>query len=124
MRRLFVMLLAVLAVGPLLISAATDPVKVEGGLISGTESGGVRAYKGVPYAAPPLGDLRWKEPQPVVPWTGVRKAESLAAPCIQLTKANGEPSEDCLYLNVFTAANPGEKRAVMVWIHGGGLNNG
>ena len=124
MRRLLVMLLVVLAAGSHLISAAADPVKVEGGLISGTDLGGVRAYKGIPYAAPPVGDLRWKEPQPVVAWTGVRKAEAFGAPCTQVSKANGEPSEDCLYLNVWTAANAGDKRAVMAWIHGGGLNNG
>ena len=124
MRSLLVMLLAVLAGGSSLFSASTDPVRVEGGLVSGTDAGGVRAYKGIPYAAPPLGDLRWKEPQPVVAWTGVRTADALAHPCMQVTKANGEPSEDCLYLNVWTAATAGEKRAVMVWIHGGGLNNG
>jgi para-nitrobenzyl esterase len=123
MRRLLVMFVVVLGAGSYLLSAA-DPVKVDGGLVSGIEVDGVRAYKGIPYAAPPLGDLRWREPQPVVGWTGVRKAETFAAPCMQASKANGEPSEDCLYLNVWTTATSREKRPVMVWIHGGGLNNG
>jgi para-nitrobenzyl esterase len=124
MRRLLIVPLVVLAAGSYLISAATDPVKVEGGLIAGTDLGGVRAYKGVPFAAPPVGDLRWKEPQPVVSWTGIRKADAVAPPCMQPSRANGEPSEDCLYLNVWTGANARDKRPVMVWIHGGGLNAG
>jgi para-nitrobenzyl esterase len=119
---LFVMLTAWYGISS---STNTVQVKVEGGIISGADvGGGVRAYKGIPFAAPPLGGLRWKEPQPVVPWSGTRRADAFAPPCMQLSRANGEPSEDCLYLNVWTAGGAGERRPVMAWIHGGGLVGG
>jgi para-nitrobenzyl esterase len=111
--------------------AQTDvpPVKLDSGTISGTISGGasaagdVRIYKGIPFAAPPVGDLRWKAPQPVVHWSGVREADAFGPTCMQ---GNGSgSSEDCLYLNVWTAAkSANEKRPVMVWIYGGGYNTG
>jgi para-nitrobenzyl esterase len=112
--------------------AANDTVRIEGGLITGVLADGVRSYKGIPYAAPPTGDLRWKAPQPVVAWSGVRECNSFGPECPQApyaassmyASAPQKQSEDCLYLNVWTAAKAGEKRPVMVWIHGGALTRG
>ena len=92
----------------------------------------VRSYLGIPYAEPPVGELRWKPPQPVGAWTGVRRAESAGPACMQ--REHGprsifpDPleawSEDCLYLNVWTTARAGDTLPVMVWFHGGGWNTG
>ncbi len=105
-------------------------VQVQGGCISGIASadGAVRAFLGVPYARPPLGDSRWRPPQPVEPWQGVRRTDAFAPRCFQPSRpgnsisfmGNEPESEDCLYLNVWTAANTkDERRPVMVWFHGG-----
>jgi para-nitrobenzyl esterase len=116
------------------INAHSDngAVRVDGGVISGTVADGVRSFKGIPFAAPPVGDLRWKAPQPVVAWQGVKKCEAFGPECPQspyptasLYYSPPQPqSEDCLYLNVWTAAKAGDKRPVMVWIHGGALTRG
>src|SRR5579863_4740426 len=108
-------------------AASPETVKVDGGEIAGTATDGVRVFKGIPFAAPPVGDLRWKPPQPVVAWSGVKKADTFGAQCMQLPYPESSPyatapaptSEDCLYLNVWTAGANGDKRPVMVWIHGG-----
>ncbi|HEU0311328.1 MAG TPA: carboxylesterase/lipase family protein [Sphingomicrobium sp.] len=100
------------------------------GQVEGTQIGTARVFKGIPYAAPPVGPLRWRPPQPVSAWRGVRKATSYSPACPQLESyppdAPREPtSEDCLTLNVWApAANSAAKLPVMVWIHGGGLTNG
>jgi para-nitrobenzyl esterase len=118
--------LASLAFG--LGSAAADPVKakVEGGTLAGSLEEGVNTFKGVPYAAPPVGDLRWKAPQPVVKWSGEKAATEFSPACAQASRPGApgpQPSEDCLYLNVYAPA--GAKNApVMVWIHGGSNING
>ena len=115
--------------------AAGGTVTVDGGSIAGAPAGdgGVWRYAGVPYAAPPVGALRWQPPQPVAPWTGVRATDQLPAGCPQptLPVPPGEApffgpgatrlEEDCLYLNVWSAAGADERVPVMVWIHGGGL---
>ena len=117
-------------------SAHADPltVKTEQGKVSGKpiNNGKVRAFLGVPYAAPPLGALRWKAPEPPARWKGVRDATSHGARCVQtnpfsdMSFQDGGPSEDCLFLNVFTPKNakPSSKLPVMFWIHGGGYTAG
>ncbi len=128
-------LVALLALALRLTAAIDDPVRVESGLLSGVPgaSSEVRVYGGIPFAAPPLGDLRWRPPQPPAPWQGVRPAGKFSDDCMQTPYPAGSMyhtearpmSEDCLYLNVWTAAkSAGERRPVMVWIHGGSLTRG
>src|SRR4051794_34714175 len=132
MTRFIVAVSGLVALTSLTISGAPDILRVDGGQISGTSAGGVRMFKGIPFAAPPVGDRRWKPPQPVSPWSGVRRADTFSAECIQEPYPAGSPyarpvqptSEDCLYLNVWTAAHPAERRPVMVWIHGGAWTRG
>jgi len=112
--------------------AAGPTVKVEQGLLQGTVEDGLTVYRGVPFAAPPVGDLRWRPPQPAAKWDGVRHADAFAPECVQ--RGFGPPpsgekppamSEDCLYLNVWTSAKKASDRVpVLVWIYGGGFNGG
>ncbi|CAN5305835.1 carboxylesterase family protein [soil metagenome] len=104
---------------------AAEPVraKVESGVVVGQEDGNVDSYKGIPFAAPPVGPLRWQPPQKPIAWSGERAATATGAPCMQPIRTQapagpGTPSEDCLFVNVFTPKGA-KKVPVMVWIHGG-----
>jgi para-nitrobenzyl esterase len=128
MRRASLLATALLSLG-LVHAAADDPVKLDSGMVSGASapSGEVRVFKGIPYAAPPVGDLRWRAPQAPAHWDSVRKAEAFSPVCMQGSggSSSQKMSEDCLYLNVWTGAkSASEKRPVMVWIYGGGYNTG
>jgi carboxylesterase type B len=135
----FAALLGVVILGALPLAAAlTQPVRTKTGQLSGVPATDpkVTVFRGIPYAAPPVGDLRWRAPKPAAPWPGVRKAAEFGANCMQgiVEKrdpwtyefmAHGATSEDCLSLNVWTGASKaGEKRPVFVYIYGGGFNEG
>jgi para-nitrobenzyl esterase len=104
--------------------------ELDGGTVEGTVKGEISVFKGIPYAAPPVGDYRWRPPQPVKAWTGMLKADKFGPQCPQPTGASTdstaiESSEDCLFLNVWTPAkSKKEKLPVMVWIYGGGFATG
>src|SRR5215467_727990 len=131
----FVVLLAAVAA----FAAISEPIRTENGLLSGIAGAfpEVRVFQGIPFAAPPVGDLRWRPPQPAKHWDSVRAADKFSANCMQRQAGGGafppyggdrsasEMSEDCLYLNVYTtAASANDKRPVMVWIHGGAYTSG
>jgi para-nitrobenzyl esterase len=105
-------------------------VNIEQGKISGTLEEGVTSWKGVPFAAPPVGALRWRAPQPPAPWTGVRPATAFSADCMQkpfggdAAPLGTTPAEDCLYANVWKPTDAKAKLPVVVWIYGGGFVNG
>src|SRR4029079_17978398 len=150
---LFILPCALIFTGSLW-AAISDPVRLDSGSVSGIPAGdsGVRIFKGIPYAAPPVGDLRWKAPQPAAHWDGVRKAEQFSPNCTAGGGAGGRgggkgkgpgggdkgpapakaaapaapaASEDCLYVNVWTPAkSAGDRLPVMVWTYGGGFTGG
>ena len=139
MRNAFVLIVILASIAAAPGRAAFEqPVRVTGGLVSGVSGRdpSVTVFKGLPFAAPPVGDLRWRAPKPVVAWQGVRKADTFGSSCVQSIADERKPwtyefmthtdvSEDCLFLNVWTAAkSPTEKRPVYVYIHGGANTEG
>jgi para-nitrobenzyl esterase len=117
-------LFSLVLVGSALAQPATDPLRVtvEGGEVRGAVAGSVVTWKGIPYAAPPVGALRWRVPQPVVPWTGVKETKRFGPACVQTD--NVPKSEDCLTLNVWRPAQLTKALPVMVWMHGGAMVHG
>jgi para-nitrobenzyl esterase len=107
-------------------SVRASIVRTADGSVRGKAAGATAEYLGIPYAAPPVGALRWQPPQPVAPWRGVREATSFAPHCAQPSSSSvASTSEDCLYLNVFAPAGASDRNLpVMVWIHGGSLLTG
>jgi para-nitrobenzyl esterase len=102
-------------------------VRIAAGRVQGVSVNGLEVFKGIPFAQPPVGKLRWEPPQPVKPWAGIRPALDYGHDCMQMPDKwlRTTPSEDCLYLNVWAPAHPVKKRwPVMVWIYGGGFVNG
>jgi para-nitrobenzyl esterase len=111
--------------------AASEVVRIDTGKLKGVTADGVVSFKGVPFAAPPVGNLRWRPPQSAASWTGIREASAYGPDCMQLpfpgdaAPLGVKPAEDCLYVNVWVSAQkPAKKLPVMVWIYGGGFVNG
>jgi para-nitrobenzyl esterase len=126
-----------MGVGTTAVSQSSAPVvKTDSGQVQGVLADGVASFKGIPFAAPPVGELRWRPPQPVSAWTGVRQASEFGADCMQGrfgpppaaapgAAAPRVPSEDCLYLNVWRPADQAARNLpVMVSIYGGGFTGG
>ncbi|GAB2836213.1 carboxylesterase/lipase family protein [Lentzea nigeriaca] len=138
--RIIAGLIAAMLAAPMSDAAAAAPdtdveaahgapvARVDTGVLRGARSGGVDSFLGVPYAAPPVGSLRWRPPQPARTWPGMRSATSYGNRCPAAASSNGPRSEneDCLFLNVQrpSSVHSGRNRPVYVWIHGGGLRNG
>jgi para-nitrobenzyl esterase len=133
----FVAIVAAAVVRP--SATIPEPVRIDNGLVAGVAglNPDVRVFKGIPFAAPPVGELRWRPPQAPANWNGVRAGDAFSANCMQRSAAGGafppyggdrsatRMSEDCLYLNVYTTAKDSDARLpVMVWIHGGALTSG
>lgn len=128
-----VLTIRIIVVQSLLVSiavAAQETVTVETGKLKGPAAGGVVSFKGIPYAAPPVGDLRWRPPQPAARWSSVRDAAAYGHDCMQLpfpsdaAPLGTTPAEDCLVLNVWAPKHRTGKLPVLVWIYGGGFVNG
>jgi para-nitrobenzyl esterase len=112
-------------------AVAAPEVRTESGVVAGAEADGVASFKGIPFAAPPVGDLRWRAPQPAAHWPGMRQAVDYGHDCMQkpfpsdAAPLGTTPDEDCLVLNVWRPVKPSAARLpVMVWIYGGGFVNG
>jgi len=123
-------LLSLCAVGGLAMGSSLDEVKIDAGRVKGAISGQLVVFKGIPFAAPPVGANRWRPPQPVAHWPGLRPATEFGADCMQLpfpsdaAPLGTKPAEDCLFVNVWRPASRSPKLPVMVWIYGGGFVNG
>ena len=107
-------------------ATADSVVQTDRGAVRGLVGEDTRTFRGIPYAAPPTGDWRWRSPRPAAKWSGIREATSYADTCAQVDHPIGvaSTSEDCLYLDVTTPRRPGKNRPVVLWIHGGSFTNG
>ena len=130
MRRFLVAIIICQALAWISTASAQDVVSIDTGRIQGATEAGVTSFKGIPFAAPPVGQLRWRPPQPAARWSGVREATRYGADCMQLpfptdaAPLGAAPSEDCLVTNVWVPEHHNGKLPVMVWIYGGGWVNG
>ena len=122
---------AVVAIGLLLgVPTSAREVATEAGQVAGATEDGVESWKGIPFAAPPVGPLRWRAPQPAAKWNGIRQAVTYGNDCMQVpfpsdaAPLGATPAEDCLYLNVWRPAGATGKLPVIFWIYGGGFVNG
>src|SRR6185436_16019493 len=133
-RLLWTAALAAVVPAGLARAALPEQIKIDAGVVTGTTSASpeIRVFKGIPFAAPPTGNNRWRPPQPVAHWSGIRPATEYGARCTQGGPPGGSnaaaappTSDDCLFLNVWTAASSAsDRRPVMVWIYGGGFFGG
>lgn len=111
-------------------AATISQAQTTAGAVQGEAVGGIGEFKGIPFAAPPVGELRWKAPQPAQPWQGARKSVAFGPACMQgpilaQMGSTAAQSEDCLYIDVWTPANtPTDRLPVIAWIYGGGFNSG
>ena len=132
---LAVLALAPAASGQVTVAIPGDPVRIDTGLVSGTLApDGLKTYFGIPFAAPPVRENRWRAPQPVKPWDGVLTANKRSAECVQGPRSpsinhyfiDELAGEDCLYINVWSQPNvkAGDKLPVVVWIYGGAFTGG
>jgi para-nitrobenzyl esterase len=125
-------LCALVGCTPTVPPVVVDPlvVKIDTGTLKGTSEAGVLSWKGIPFAAPPVGELRWRAPQPSANWQGVRDASTYSSDCMQLpfpsdaAPLGTTPAEDCLYVNVWRPAAVHARLPVIFWIYGGGFVNG
>ena len=130
MKKALLIAIVVILTAGFCLAQAPAPVKVEGGLVQGAVEDGLAVYRGIPFAAPPVGDLRWRAPQAVPKWDGVKETIKFAPACVQgmMMGPGGSgpaPSEDCLYLNIWSPAkSPRDRVPVFVWIYGGGFAMG
>lgn len=138
-RSVAIVFLTTLALARAAVAALPEPITTTGGRLTGVSGArpDVRVFKGIPFAAPPVGERRWRAPQAPAPWSGIRAGDRFSANCMQRSAGGGSfppyggdrsatgMSEDCLYLNVYTAAPSAAARLpVMVWIHGGAFTSG
>src|ERR1700712_655314 len=130
MKKILISLLAAAASTAALAQTAAPVAQTQSGAVRGVVQGGIASWKGIPFAAAPVGPLRWRAPQPAARWQGIRDAAGYGHDCMQQpfpgdpAPLGPPPAEDCLYLNVWKPAGAAAKLPVVLWIYGGGFVNG